>query len=506
MSSFAFVNILPRKLQARAALSAIRPESASLPTSTREEPVDVLGICALDRPSAACLVRDGRVLAAVREEAFSGRAGDRSFPSLAVAYCLRAAKIGPAALDGVAAAAPLDRRIPVEEYPESGRAVSSLARRVSRWVGRRKVLGDLLREEIDGSVRAESLDAALAEAGAAYFASPFDGSAVLVLEAGRVTRWLGRNGTLEPLGPLAAGDVVERAARTHDETGAETLCLGGPGAMDRARNAALRHVSGFDRIWVAPAPGVEAAAIGAAMLAWSRASGKSPLAPSEGGPRIGTALGPAYNAAQIRTFLRSQGVRCEERLRDEAPRVAAGILAEGREVAWMDGRLDVGEDTAGSRALLRAPSPTTPPEATRGETLAVAAERVADLFDVEPPCPSWLELPLAPAWRAALADVRHPEGPLPLTPIAGENRGFRALLAAYEQATGIPAVVARPLRRPGGPVACAPSDAWAARAASGVDTLVMGTYVFAESSEPPLTQGEGAPEIGANSPTAPRSP
>ena len=54
--------------------------------------MDVLGISAFEGPSAACLVRDGRVLAAAREDRFTRLLHDSGFPSDAIAYCLRAGK------------------------------------------------------------------------------------------------------------------------------------------------------------------------------------------------------------------------------------------------------------------------------------------------------------------------------------------------------------------------------------------------------------------------------
>ena len=63
---------------------------------------DVLGISAFFHDSAACLVRDGQVIAAASEERFSRKKGDASFPALAAAWCLRAAGTTSSALDAVA--------------------------------------------------------------------------------------------------------------------------------------------------------------------------------------------------------------------------------------------------------------------------------------------------------------------------------------------------------------------------------------------------------------------
>jgi predicted NodU family carbamoyl transferase len=202
--------------------------------------VDVLGICAFDRPAAACLVRDGRVVGAVREDVFSGRLGDRSFPSQAIAYCLRAGKIGPGGVDLVSIASQLDVRVPEAAYPDGGRAVSSFAKKLERWLGRRPTPRDLLRDELDPHVRAESVDVAQAEASAAYFASPFRESAILVIGATETTRWLGRDGSVAALGAFS-DDVVASAARTLDETGMDALCVAGSGALDCAERAAARR-------------------------------------------------------------------------------------------------------------------------------------------------------------------------------------------------------------------------------------------------------------------------
>ncbi|MHB1862141.1 MAG: carbamoyltransferase family protein [Gemmatimonadaceae bacterium] len=62
----------------------------------------VLGLSAFYHDSAACILRDGEIVAAAQEERFTRRKGDESFPRQAVDFCLRAAGIGARRLDGVA--------------------------------------------------------------------------------------------------------------------------------------------------------------------------------------------------------------------------------------------------------------------------------------------------------------------------------------------------------------------------------------------------------------------
>jgi predicted NodU family carbamoyl transferase len=61
----------------------------------------ILGITAWHRDSAAALIRDGEVVAAVCEKRFSSRRGDQGFPVEAVTYCLREAQLPLDAVDVV---------------------------------------------------------------------------------------------------------------------------------------------------------------------------------------------------------------------------------------------------------------------------------------------------------------------------------------------------------------------------------------------------------------------
>jgi carbamoyltransferase len=67
-----------------------------------ESIVYILGISAYYHDSAACLVRDGEVVAAAQEERFTRRKHDHRFPARAVEFCLRHAGIGPEGLEYVA--------------------------------------------------------------------------------------------------------------------------------------------------------------------------------------------------------------------------------------------------------------------------------------------------------------------------------------------------------------------------------------------------------------------
>ena len=51
--------------------------------------MNILGISAFYHDSAACLVRDGKIIAAAQEERFTRKKYDSSFPKNAASYCLK---------------------------------------------------------------------------------------------------------------------------------------------------------------------------------------------------------------------------------------------------------------------------------------------------------------------------------------------------------------------------------------------------------------------------------
>ena len=64
--------------------------------------MNILGISAFYHDSAACLVRDGDIIAAAQEERFTRKKHDHRFPHAAVEYCCKAGGITPQQLDYVA--------------------------------------------------------------------------------------------------------------------------------------------------------------------------------------------------------------------------------------------------------------------------------------------------------------------------------------------------------------------------------------------------------------------
>ena len=61
--------------------------------------MNILGVSALYHDSAACLIRDGEIVAAAQEERFSRKKGDARLPVNAMAWCLEQGGIKEGEID-----------------------------------------------------------------------------------------------------------------------------------------------------------------------------------------------------------------------------------------------------------------------------------------------------------------------------------------------------------------------------------------------------------------------
>ena len=147
----------------------------------------LLGLSAFYHDSAACLLRDGEIIAAAEEERFSRVKGDARFPAQAVAYCLAEAGIGPAELDSVAY---YDKPIQtfgrlLQSYLEfPWQSYSSFKASMPLWVHEKLKLPKVIDSHLPGFTGAihfcrhhES------HAASAFFCSPFSDAALLVVDA-----------------------------------------------------------------------------------------------------------------------------------------------------------------------------------------------------------------------------------------------------------------------------------------------------------------------------------
>ena len=178
----------------------------------------ILGISAYYHDSAACLLRQGEIIAAAQQERFSRKKHDASFPDKAVDYCLQ--EVG-AGLEDLKYVVFYDKpllkfeRI-VETYLAfAPRGIKSFVTSMPVWLKEKLFLKDLLKNELlklDSSVRKPDLPPLLfsehheSHAASAFYPSPFRKAAVLCVDGvgewATTSAWMGEDNRITPLWEL----------------------------------------------------------------------------------------------------------------------------------------------------------------------------------------------------------------------------------------------------------------------------------------------------------------
>ena len=175
--------------------------------------MNILGLSAFYHDSAAALVVEGDIVAAVQEERFTRKKHDAGFPAHAVAYCLEERGIGLTDVDYITFYdKPLVKfeRLLETYLAFAPKGFRSFVAAMPVWLKEKLFLKDMLKKELAalGGVSLQELPPLLfnehhkSHAASAFYASPFDKAAVLCLDGvgewATSSVWLGEGNKLEP--------------------------------------------------------------------------------------------------------------------------------------------------------------------------------------------------------------------------------------------------------------------------------------------------------------------
>jgi carbamoyltransferase len=177
--------------------------------------MNILGISAFYHDSAACLVRDGEIVAAAQEERFTRKKHDPRFPKAAVRYCLEEAGVALSDLHYVAFYdKPLVKfeRLLETYLAFAPRGLRSFVVAMPVWLREKLFLKSLLQKELRalaGAGKKAPLPPVLfgehheSHAASAFYPSPFDSAAVLCMDGvgewATTSAWLGEGKELTAL-------------------------------------------------------------------------------------------------------------------------------------------------------------------------------------------------------------------------------------------------------------------------------------------------------------------
>jgi carbamoyltransferase len=277
---------------------------------------------------------------------------------------------------------------------------------------------------------------------------------------------------------LAEEVLLHVSRRLHTLTGASALCLAGGVALNSVANGRLRREGPFDDLFVPPAAGDQGTAIGAALYVWHQKLGE---------PRSWTMttpfLGPSFGSERCEEAAAASGYhyRREADICD----TAAQLLAQGKILGWLSGRMEIGPRALGHRSILAAPSPAEMRDVLNAKVKfrepfrpfapAVCEEDAARYFTADKPSPYMLEVhDVRPEWHEQLAAITHVDGTARLQTVSRDvSPRLWELLRAYERLSGIPVLLNTSFNLAGDPIVCTPEDALELLPKSELDFVVI---------------------------------
>ena len=586
----------------------------------------VLGISAFYHDSAACMVKDGELIAAAQEERFTRLKHDQKFPSNAINYCIKESNIASSEIDYIVfydkPFLKFERLI--ETYLAfAPRGFKSFSASMPSWIKDKlfqksniiKEINNLLGQKEDWGKKLLFSEHHLSHAASAFFPSPFQEAAVLTMDG--VGEWtttsvsIGIGNKLEvckeihfphslgllysaftyyvgfkvnsgeyklmglaPYGkPKYVNEIKDHLINIHDdgsfqlnmkyfnyctgltmtnehfndlfngqpraseseitqremdlaasiqqvteevviklakniakETGQKNLCLAGGVALNCVANGILLRENIFERIWIQPAAGDAGGALGAALGVYHMMLNGPRSADSSSDKMKGSYLGPKFSDEDINEQLTTLGAKYSEHSEQEIIELTANLLAEGKAVGWMNGRMEFGPRALGARSILADPrSPSMQKilnlkikyrESFRPFAPSIIIEDLTKWFDIKDASPYMLlvanvldkhhlkdfdaeklfGIEQLNIIRSSIPAVTHIDYSARIQTVHLEtNPRFYKLINRFKELTGCPILVNTSFNVRGEPIVCSPTDAFKCFMGTDLDALIAGT-------------------------------
>jgi carbamoyltransferase len=274
--------------------------------------------------------------------------------------------------------------------------------------------------------------------------------------------------------------VMAMVRRLKRKVPSDHLCFAGGVALNCVTNDLVLQSGGFSDVFIPSAPHDSGTAIGAAYVVHSA---KQKSAPERGNST--PYLGPEFNRREILAAVKAAGLtphRCKSPARE-----AADMVADGKIVAWFQGRMEFGPRALGNRSLLADPR--------RPDMRNILNQMVKHREDFRPFAPSvlaehadeWFEVgahstshefmlfacAVKPELHNRIPAVLHKDGSARVQIVRREsNPRFHELISCFFERTGVPLVVNTSLND-SEPIVCTPTDAIVTFRKSGIDALFM---------------------------------
>ncbi len=284
--------------------------------------------------------------------------------------------------------------------------------------------------------------------------------------------------------------VMLMAEKLYGETNLPALCLAGGVSLNSVANGKILDRGPFQDLFVQPAANDAGGALGAALY----------ITHAIHDQRRRFVLrhayyGPGFSPEEIAAALAGSGLPSS---RCDPAAAAARLLADGKIVAWFQGRMEWGPRALGNRSILADPRRADMKEtlnrrvkhreAFRPFAPVVPIEQARDYFASDYPNPFMLLVTsVKPDQRSVLPAITHEDGTARLQTVDREtNPLFHRLLGEFGRITGVPVLLNTSFNVMGQPIVCTPAEALDCFRSTGIDQLVIGDQLVWKEGRSPI--------------------
>ena len=309
--------------------------------------------------------------------------------------------------------------------------------------------------------------------------------------------------------------VLRMANYVYQETKQKKLCLAGGVALNCVANGRILREGPFEDIWIQPAAGDAGGALGAALCVWHRYLGNRRTNNSGKDLQQGSYLGPSFSKETVRSFLTNNNYVYHEMKSDERARTIAEMIAEGKILGHMAGRMEFGPRALGARSILgdarRQDTQTVMNlkikyrESFRPFAPSVLEEKATDYFEIDRPSPYMLlvadvhkkrRLPLPSRDGMSMMDrlkvkrsdipaITHLDYSARLQTVNKNDKpDYHEIILEFEKLTGCAVIVNTSFNVRGEPIICTPQDAYRCFMRTDMDVLVIDDFILYKHEQP----------------------
>lgn len=296
---------------------------------------------------------------------------------------------------------------------------------------------------------------------------------------------------------------------------ADNLALAGGVALNCVANGILLRSGIFKNIWIQPAAGDAGGALGAALAAYHLHFKQDRYITTGMDAMSGSYLGPSYGQNEVEDSLELLGARWKSYHADKMLIQASDLLADGKAIGWMQGRMEFGPRALGSRSILADPRSEFMQkllnlkvkfrESFRPFAPSILHEHLSDWFELAEPSPYMLLvaqiagqhiIPMSTREkelfgieklnikRSTIPAITHVNYSARIQTVHPEtNPIYHNLISKFYDKTGCPVLVNTSFNVRGEPIVCTTTDAFHCFMGTDLDALIVGNCVLLKSEQ-----------------------